>query len=549
MIKKFAESNLIKSLFLQPNLPWGDRIGFQYRIMAIIVVLVVFILSLQGMTTYYTSKNLLQRYNDEMLKSSVKNMAEKIDLYSSVVDSREITRKTEYLMTNELATFNAQKIPVQIYILDHQGAIVLSTSKDNSTQLSKETLQKILNSRNGLQGIQISGDMFRLAYQQIPGRNWTCLIKLAEADYLKPVIYLRNMVTGLGLVAMLVAVVCCIWLAGKFSGPLNDLCAVMAGASMGNLTVRAKERGVGREFSLLGQSFNNMLAKLGEMIDQFKETGSGLLTTSQKMQLVSKNQLDNVAATESSAIAINGVMKSVAGLVDLAEKASREMMLASEEGMAALKTVVSRIEENMKNTARGTATMQQLDKNIQEINNMLNVIKEVSEQTRLLSLNASIEAARAGELGQGFAVVAGEVRRLADDTATSTKNMTIIASAIEGQSMVVQEQVKIADEMVKEGSAASEKAQEALARVFDRITATDRYIMDISQQIREVAGGVDQMAVTIQHIAGDIEQHDDFDQSECFSALEISNLAQHLADMALKIQDHLNEFNSTQESE
>ncbi|WP_027364118.1 methyl-accepting chemotaxis protein [Desulfotruncus alcoholivorax] len=282
-----------------------------------------------------------------------------------------------------------------------------------------------------------------------------------------------------------------------------------------------------------------MLAKLGNMIDQFKETGSGLLSTSQKMQLVAKNQLDNVAATEAKAMAINGVVKSLAELVTLAEVASREMMLASEQGMASLKTVVARIEENLKITARGTFTMRQLDKNIQEINDMLNFIKEVSEQTRLLSLNASIEAARAGELGPGFAVVAGEVRRLADDTAASTKNMTIIAADIEKQSMVVQGQVKEADAAAQEGSIASEKAQEALGRVFERITATDRYIMEISRQIREVAAGIDLMAVTIQHIAGDGEQQ----QEECFSALQVSNLARHLAEMAVKIQEHLNEFN------
>ncbi|WP_347488759.1 methyl-accepting chemotaxis protein [Desulfoscipio sp. XC116] len=516
----------------------GDKLGFQYRILILMVSLLLAVLLMQGFSTYLVSKDLLQLYNDEMLINSAKNVAEKIDLYSSAVNSAEIMRKTNYLVKAELTAFASRGTPVQIFILDHYGKAVLATDKTNS--LPEKTLKQILNARSGLAEMWGNGRKYRVAYQQIPGRNWVYVIKLAEADFLQPVIYLRNIILGLGVGALVAAFLICLRQARRFTGPLDDLCSVMAQASRGDLSVRAREKGVGLEFKVLGQSFNNMLGQLGGMINQFRDAELSLLGTSKKMRLVSQSQLEIAAATESRAVSINEVMVSVAGQVARAEKASGEMMSSAEQSVSALKTVFAKIGDNMETTSRGAITMQQLVDNIHKINEILTVIKDISQQTTLLSFNASIEAARAGEMGRGFAVVAGEVRRLADDTVAATEKVGRIVEDIREQGLKVQEHVNAAGKMVEEGSTATVKAQHALDGILDRVNITDGYIAEISHQTNEVAAGISQIAATIQQMAG---VGSETGESE-FSARQIADLARKLAELAEKINEHLSKFNS-----
>ncbi|SFR13576.1 hypothetical protein [Desulfoscipio geothermicus] len=134
---------------------WSDSLSFQSRLMIVFGLLLVLVLTIQGTATYIISRNLLLNYIDEMMLNSAEGVAKEIDLYTSAVNSREIMRKTVYLVQNERAAFVARGTPVQIDILDNRGGKVYTTEEVNGTShLPDAARKKILGTREGINEVK-----------------------------------------------------------------------------------------------------------------------------------------------------------------------------------------------------------------------------------------------------------------------------------------------------------------------------------------------------------------------------------------------------------
>ncbi|UHA60208.1 methyl-accepting chemotaxis protein [Metabacillus litoralis] len=221
--------------------------------------------------------------------------------------------------------------------------------------------------------------------------------------------------------------------------PINKIVQLMRRAEKGDLVVEAEVDNT--EIGKLGNSFNQMILNMKEIIRENKVISTYAVESAEHLKRISN---ESILTSEHIAIAIEEVSTGATDQFSMVEKANKDIHDLSSEildvannvknvssstgqmNTLSMESIHNMEELVLKNKEMGSNfnllnnTIKKLNNDMKEIKGIIAIISKISEQTNLLSLNASIEAARAGEAGRGFAVVADEVRNLSSDTKEST---------------------------------------------------------------------------------------------------------------------------------
>ena len=312
-------------------------------------------------------------------------------------------------------------------------------------------------------------------------------------------------------------------------------------ASKQDLTVRA-EKVAEDELGTIAESLNYMMSQFSGAVQTIFQSSEQLATAAEQTSTtvsVNAETLEHqqgevmqvATAIEEMSASIQEVSENISRTSDAANAADK---LASEsndlvfESVSAIEGVSSKIEEVAN-------TISQLHENSSSISRVIEVIKSIAEQTNLLALNAAIEAARAGEQGRGFAVVADEVRSLAQRTQESTQEIEEMVTLFQNDSTTAFSQMNSSREQADTSVQLAGKVQAAL----NEIVASISEIRDMSIQI--AAAAEEQVAVS-QEISNKSQSIGDSAQSAAAGGQQISSAAHEQAQLATNLQTLASKF-------
>ncbi len=354
-----------------------------------------------------------------------------------------------FLLAEMTEMINAYKIGErgQVFLTNADGVIQLHRSQNSRDKKISDYFDQSMAGFLNQDSIQIDalsgskGDQI-VASQYLPLLDWFVVAELPADEVYQDTSDLTRTLILVGVAITLLFTFIATWLISKVINPLNHVGKMLEEISSGegDLTRRLDDSS-NDEIGALSGSYNRFVESLADMLKQVQSTTTQLLegvkSIDVQMNNISQDVLKQQSQTEMMATAIQEMghtADEIASNANHAAQSTGEVDIAAVDGSNSVEETISHVIEMENKLSSTTEVIQQLAEEALAINTMLEVIHGISEQTNLLALNAAIEAARAGEQGRGFAVVADEVRTLAQRSNQSTVEIKTIIERLQQKS-------------------------------------------------------------------------------------------------------------------
>lgn len=464
------------------------------------------------------------------------------------------------------------------FLIDTEGTYIATPQSDKVMQIkvmddpnaSLASLgNQIVTNTSGSVDFKENKDEQILYFKKIPSTNWTLGLVVPYKELyasLSSLMVKQFLISFIGIVLIIsVVLIFSKWIIRNI-GKVNALAQSVAhGDLRQRVDIKSQD-----EFGQMADRMNQMQENLREMINNISvasetinghseeltqsanevKVGSEQITiTMEELAKGSEKQADNASNLVMIMDTFTAEVEETNTSGEQIKEASHEVLRLTNNGKGLMESSNEQMLTIYNIVKEAVRKMDKLDNETQEISKLVAVIKDIADQTNLLALNAAIEAARAGEHGKGFSVVAGEVKKLAEQVATSIEDITGFVTNIQSESKGVTESLQVGYTEVEKGTSQIKTTVEtfneistSVSSMVDNIQSMSNNLEKIATECREMNVSIEEIASISQESAAGVEQTSAATQQVNSSMDEVASSSEELANLAEKLNQIVREF-------
>ncbi|MDO5517175.1 MAG: methyl-accepting chemotaxis protein [Clostridium sp.] len=457
-------------------------------------------------------------------------------------------------------------------ILKENGDMIINSEKNrlNIEQMGEQAFwKKAQVEEHGVYSCEINGNELIAVQQTNKDTKWKIVGIINRNEINDNMKAVGATIIMVGIISTVVVLAFASIISMRLVRPIIGLSRFMKEVAKGDFTNRT-DVNTGDELEDLGNDINSMLENISVLISNVDDTLQNVIEASENIFNMSEitttsisdvssaigevsagatNQAHGIQISNMSVDELSSKMAEVSQHTDKIKQLSNNAEKLSSNGLEMIDLLIEKSNKTKENSVLSALIVREMAQSISNINLMSNAIVEITEQTNLLSLNASIEAARAGEMGKGFAIVAEEIRLLSEQSRKSTDHILGIVDEITSKAKSAEDAMNESKKVLEEQETAVGRTEEVFKHILKSVTELSEGVNEVQQLNNEMSIEKDAVTNQMDNIAKISEETAAVSEEVSASAEEVNatmselvEYAEKLKNMGNKLDEEMNKF-------